>query len=408
MPSPKNISITDYTYQLPDERIALHPLPERDQSKLLVWKNGIIHEDHFKNIVDYSPSESLLVFNNSKVINARIRFEKTTGSVIEIFCLEPAGDFTDYGLVMQQNTQCLWKCFIGGVAKWKTDFLIKNCTINGKSVELKARIVEKLNDAYIVAFEWTPSSVSFAELLMAVGEIPLPPYIKRTIETADHGRYQTVYAKHDGSVAAPTAGLHFTPSILHHLKNKNITQAQVTLHVGAGTFKPVKSATMGEHEMHSEWIDVDLNTIESILLNKGLTIAVGTTSLRTLESLYWLGVKCIIDSKSENLSLLQWDAYLLAEHNVDRETALNALLNWMQLHNKNRIFTTTQLLIAPGYQFRIAKALVTNFHQPQSTLLLLVAAAIGDEWKKCYDYALANDFRFLSYGDASLIFMAES
>ncbi len=408
MISPENISISEYTYQLPDERIALHPLPQRDESKLLIWKQGQIKEDTFKNISQYIPTESLLVFNNSKVIQARIRFEKSTGSTIEIFCLEPAGDFSDYDLVMQQQGTCNWKCFIGGIAKWKSDALEKSVFIDGKPIHLRASIVEKLNDAYIVSFEWTPADISFAELLLAVGDIPLPPYIKRATDISDLGRYQTVYAQHEGSVAAPTAGLHFTKGILDQLKHKNIHQAQVTLHVGAGTFKPVKSATMGEHEMHSEWIDVDIQTIQSIIQNKGLTVAIGTTSLRTLESLYWLGVKSIHSPTTEDLRLLQWDAYHLSAHKIERDVALQALLSWMQLRGKTRLFTTTQLLITPGYTFKIVKALITNFHQPQSTLLLLVAAAIGEDWRKCYDYALQNDFRFLSYGDASLIFMAES
>lgn len=407
-PSPKNISINDFDYDLPNERIALFPLVNRDQSKLLIFKNEKITEDCFENILTHIPKESLLVFNNSKVINARIVFEKNTGSKIEIFCLEPAGDSNEYSTVMAEKGSSIWKCFIGGVAKWKTDFLEKVVIINDQEIVFRAKIMSNLSEGFVVKFDWNDGSISFAEILDKTGDVPLPPYIKRSTELADTSRYQTVYAQHDGSVAAPTAGLHFTEQILAQLNKHQIHQAFVTLHVGAGTFKPVKSETMQEHEMHSEWIDVDINTIQKITDQKELIIAVGTTSLRTLESLYWLGVKSLLNPEIEMLDIQQWDAYELPANEISKEAALTALIVWMNKKRVSRIFTTTQLLITPGYSFKIVKAMVTNFHQPKSTLLLLVAAAIGTKWKTCYEYALENDFRFLSYGDANLLFMVES
>ena len=407
-PSPRNISINDFDYNLPNERIALFPLENRDQSKLLIFKNEEIKEDRFENILSHIPKESLLVFNNSKVINARIVFEKSTGSKIEIFCLEPAGDTHEYTSVMAEKGSSIWKCFIGGVSKWKTEYLEKFVLINDKEIVFKAKIISNLSEGFVVKFDWNDESISFAEILDKTGDVPLPPYIKRSTELADTSRYQTVYAQHDGSVAAPTAGLHFTEQILAQLNQHQIHQAFVTLHVGAGTFKPVKSETMQEHEMHSEWIDVDINTIQKIAGQKELIIAVGTTSLRTLESLYWLGVKSLLNPEIEMLDIQQWDAYELQVNDISKNEALEALINWMNKKGVSRIFTTTQLLITPGYSFKIVKAMVTNFHQPKSTLLLLVAAAIGTKWKACYEYALENDFRFLSYGDANLLFMVES
>ena len=406
--SPKNISINDFDYDLPNERIALFPLENRDQSKLLIFKDEKINEERFENILTHIPKESLLVFNNSKVINARIVFEKSTGSKIEIFCLEPAGDTHEYASVMAEKGSSIWKCFIGGVSKWKTEYLEKVVNINDQEIVFRAKIMSNLSEGFVVKFDWNDESISFAEILDKTGDVPLPPYIKRSTELADTSRYQTVYAQHSGSVAAPTAGLHFTEQILAQLNQYQIYEAFVTLHVGAGTFKPVKSETMQAHEMHSEWIDVDINTIQKIADQKALIIAVGTTSLRTLESLYWLGVKSLLNPEIEMLEIQQWDAYELQAKDISKEAALTALLVWMNKMGVSRIFTTTQLLITPGYSFKIVKAMVTNFHQPKSTLLLLVAAAIGPKWKACYEYALENDFRFLSYGDANLLFMAES
>ena len=406
MTDPKKISILDYTYDLPAERIALHPLAERDASKLLVYKNGTIQEDIYKNIAEYLPTESLLIFNNTKVIKARIRFQKSSGGVIEIFCLEPFEAINEYSHVMNKKGSSTWKCMIGGVSKWKEGELSLESGV--KSLELKAYLQEKLPDAYVVKFSWTPTDLSFAEILEQCGDIPLPPYIKRKTEEADTERYQTIYAKDEGSVAAPTAGLHFTPAIFTTLAAKNIQIDFVTLHVGAGTFKPVKAATMQEHEMHAEWIDVSAAMIENLVEQIDKTVvAVGTTSLRTLESLYWMGVKTNLNPAIEQLYINQWEVYEapLTNSNLSAKEALSSLLKWMKANNRDHLFTQSQILIAPGYHFKIAKAIVTNFHQPQSTLLLLVAAAIGKEWKKNYDYAMQNDFRFLSYGDGSLLFI---
>ena len=407
MTGPKNISILDFTYQLPEEKIALHPLQERDASRLLIYKDGNIKEDVYSNIADHIPEKSLLVFNNSKVINARIRFKKSSGGSIEIFCLEPYGLLNEYSSSMNKIAGSKWKCFVGGVAKWTDGVLQKELTINNSAVIIKAVLAEKLADAYVIEFSWTPAAFSFAEIIESAGDIPLPPYIKRDTNITDASRYQTIYAKHDGSVAAPTAGLHFTENVFKKLAAKHIGNAYVTLHVGAGTFKPVKAAIMREHIMHAEWIDVNIETIKKILLEKDEVIAVGTTSLRTIETLYWLGVKASLDPKGENLSLQQWDVYEnpLLNSKINVCDALEALIVWLEKRYMSRIFTQTQLLIAKGYQFKIAKALVTNFHQPQSTLLLLVAAATGDDWRNIYNYALEHDYRFLSYGDGNLIFI---
>jgi S-adenosylmethionine:tRNA ribosyltransferase-isomerase len=396
---PKDISIQDFTYQLPDEKIALHPLQQRDNSKLLVYKKAIIKEDKYNNIHEHLPANSLLVFNNTRVIKARILFTKPSGGVIEIFLLEPYQ--ADYTGTLTATKTCKWKCFIGGASKWKEKELAFG------NWNLTVQIIEKLTDAYVVSFNWS-DSISFAEILEQAGNIPLPPYIKRKVDEDDKERYQTIYAAHDGSVAAPTAGLHFTDTVFKNLVAKNIDTTFVTLHVGAGTFKPVKAATMQEHEMHAEWIDVDIATIENLIAHLNNTIvAVGTTSLRTIESLYWLGVKALIEPAVQQLQITQWEVYeeLAGKANITAKDALEALIKWLQKNKLEKIFTQTQILIAPGYQFKIAKAIVTNFHQPQSTLLLLVAAAVGNDWKKIYDYALENDFRFLSYGDGSLLFI---
>jgi len=403
--TPQEISINDYNYNLPDDRIALHPLAQRDASKLLVYKNGIIEETVFSKIDERLPAETLLVFNNTKVINARVKFTKITGAIIEIFCLEPAGDITEYSTVMSAVNTVQWKCLVGGAAKWKEEMLQKEIFIGKEKVILSAKKMEKITEAFIIEFSWLPASFSFAEIIEAAGNVPLPPYIKRNTDEEDTSRYQTIFAEHDGSVAAPTAGLHFTEHIFEKLRHKNIQKAFVTLHVGAGTFKPVKAVTMQDHEMHSEYIDVDIATIESLQNNLGKIAAVGTTSLRTIESLYWFGVKVFNNKNLQTLSLHQWDVYAdeLLHCNCSAQEALGALLAWMKENNKQRIFTQTQILIAPGYTFRIANIIITNFHQPKSTLLLLVAAAIGEDWRKMYKYALENDFRFLSYGDGNLI-----
>lgn len=405
MTHPKNISILDYTYALPSERIALHPLAARDASKLLIYKDGQMQQDTYSNIAAHLPAQSLLVFNNTKVIRARLRFKKSSGGIIEIFCLEPFEAMNEYSQVMSKKANVTWKCLIGGVSKWKNGDLT---FAFGDHAELRARLKEKLPDAYVVEFSWTPADLSFAEVLEQCGDIPLPPYIKRTSETADTDRYQTIYAQDEGSVAAPTAGLHFTDDIFNSLAQKNIQRDFVTLHVGAGTFKPVKAGRMQDHEMHAEWIDVSAAFIENLAAQlNNIIVAVGTTSLRTLESLYWMGVKASLQPAVKQLSINQWEVYEapLANAAITPATALAALLTWLKTNNQQRLYTQSQILIAPGYTFRVAHAIITNFHQPQSTLLLLVAAAIGEDWRKLYTQAMDNDFRFLSYGDGSLLYI---
>jgi S-adenosylmethionine:tRNA ribosyltransferase-isomerase len=410
MTDPRNISINNYTYSLPESRIAKYPLPERDASKLLIYKKGELSEDSYKNITHHIPANSLLVFNNTKVVEARLLFQKPTGGVIEIFCLEPHEQYADITTAMLQKGNVVWQCLVGGVSKWKTGQLLeKKITQGDREIILHASYIEKRNDSFIIELSWSPTELSFAEILHHAGAIPLPPYIKRAVEESDAERYQTLYAHFDGSVAAPTAGLHFTDSIFEQLKEKNIPTDFVTLHVGAGTFKPVKADTMQEHDMHAEFIDVSRTTIENILRNlDNNIIAVGTTSLRTIESLYWLGRKPEIRAGNINgtgvpLSVSQWEVYEGDAKDISAKDSLQSLLDWMNKNKLNRLVAKTQILIAPGYKFKIIKGLITNFHQPQSTLLLLVAALIGKDWKEVYDYALQNDFRFLSYGDGSLL-----
>ena len=404
---PKNLSISDYTYHLPLERIAHHPLAQRDLSKLLIYKNGQINVDSYRNIPEYLPEDSMVVFNNTKVVEARLLFKKQSGATIEIFCLEPHSQYPDITTSMLQRQSVKWMCLIGGASKWKHgQVLEKKTSYQGKEVIVWAKYLEKIKDSFVVEISWEPAALSFAEILHAAGAIPLPPYIKREAEPEDAERYQTIYAATDGSVAAPTAGLHFTPEIFAAMREKNIRTDFVTLHVGAGTFKPVKSDTMEDHEMHSEFIDVSLDAIETISANCGKYItAVGTTSLRVLESLYWMGAKAILNAEKslDQLSVQQWDPYEINSSTISANEALTALTQRMKMEKTDRLISTTRLLIAPGYPFKIADALITNFHQPQSTLLLLVAAFAGEEWRKIYEFALENDFRFLSYGDGCLI-----
>jgi S-adenosylmethionine:tRNA ribosyltransferase-isomerase len=405
---PKYLSIIDYTYPLPEHRIAKYPLPIRDQSKLLIYKNGFIESDTYANIADHLPAKSFLVFNNTKVIEARLLFQKSNGSTIEIFCLEPDKRYPDITTAMLQKEKVWWRCLIGGAKKWKEgplSILVQTKTI---SFTLTAQKKEQLSDSYLVEFTWNQASLSFAEVLHYAGLIPLPPYLQRPANESDKERYQTIYASMDGSVAAPTAGLHFTDSLFSKLKEKSIRHDFVTLHVGAGTFKPVKAATMDLHEMHAEFIEVTTDFIDSLRTKTSQSIIpVGTTSLRTLESLYWLGLKTFLNPSISPDALLvhQWDPYEPDQIEITKEESLKALSDWLHKQNRKQLITQTQIIIAPGYRFRIADALITNFHQPQSTLLLLVAAAIGDDWKKIYNYALENDFRFLSYGDGSLIWI---
>ena len=405
MTDPRTLSIKDFTYSLPEKRIAKYPLAERDASKLLIYKEAIIAEDIYRNISDNIPSSSLLVFNDTKVVAARLLFQKPTGGVIEIFCLEPHEQYHDITTAMLQHEKVLWHCLIGGASKWKHgQILEKKINYNSKVLVLNARYIEKLVDSFIVELSWNDPALSFAEVLHLFGAMPLPPYIKREAEASDAERYQTVYAHYEGSVAAPTAGLHFTNTVLQKLKEKNIDTDFVTLHVGAGTFKPVKTEILKDHDMHAEHFTISKSTIQNLLdhLDKNI-IAVGTTSLRTLESLYWLGAKQSTVNSQQSMEITQWEVYDHKEKKISTKEALENLIKWMTAKDLNTLTAKTQIIIAPGYQFKIVNGLITNFHQPQSTLLLLVAAFIGKDWKEVYDHALENNFRFLSYGDGSLL-----
>lgn len=402
----RKLKIEDFTYQLPEDRIAWRPLEKRDASKLLVYREGKISEDSYGNISAYLPENSLLVFNNTKVVEARIIFRKPTGGAIEIFCLEPHAQYSDITAAMLQRGKVWWNCLVGGAGKWKHGTILeKNIETPAGKLQLKAAIVERQADSFTIELSWQPETLTFAEVLHVAGLVPLPPYIKRNAEEADKERYQTIYAAQDGSVAAPTAGLHFTEDIFQSLAEKNIATAFVTLHVGAGTFKPVKAEQMEDHLMHTEFIDVSRELVEQLVNFYGNIFCVGTTSLRTLESLYWMGVKIVQNPQiqQEELPIKQWEVYDDLPQGTDVVTALKALLDWMQAKQLQRLISQTQILIAPGYKVRMISGLVTNFHQPQSTLLLLVAALIGDDWKRVYGYALEKDFRFLSYGDGCLL-----
>ena len=398
---PQKIRIEDYNYNLPDDHIAKYPLIKRDCSKLLVYKDEKITDAVFSNLPDFLPDNTLMVFNNTKVIQARLRFQKTTGAQIEIFCLEPHIP-NDYQLSFQQTERCSWICLIGNLKKWKEGDLAREIIIDGSKVELRARRVQSHGDSHIVGFEWDDRHVTFSELLEAVGELPIPPYLNRDTEEQDKQTYQTVYSKIDGSVAAPTAGLHFTPEVFTSLRNSGVKLAELTLHVGAGTFRPVKSELIGDHIMHSEFISVRKETIEQLLNHRGKIIAVGTTSVRTLESLYYLGV-ILKDKTISHLQVSQWMPYLNSD-TLSVEEALNNILDYLNSNNLTTLVADTQIIIAPGYEFKIVDGIITNFHQPQSTLLLLVSALVGEgKWKDIYQHALDNDYRFLSYGDSSLL-----
>jgi len=399
---PKQLRIEDHSYDLPTQKIAQNPLQERDASKLLIYKEGKIEESVYRNIAAFLPAQSLVVFNQTKVIHARLIFQKETGGVIEIFCLEPDAIYSDITTAMLQKKEAIWKCMVGGASKWKDTVLLKKTLAH---TTLKAEMLSKQTDNFTIRFSWD-NAISFAEILNEAGAVPLPPYMKRKAAAEDDERYQTIFAKEEGSVAAPTAGLHFTKNILDDLLQKEIATENITLHVGAGTFQPVKAETMQDHEMHAEWIEVQLETIDNLLrhLNKHI-IAIGTTSLRTLESLYWMGAKIMsgILPDFKHIAVTQWEAYEMNVAHITSAHALQALKDWMLQNHQEKIITRTQMIIAPGYDFKIVTGLVTNFHQPHSTLLLLVAAFTGQDWKKIYDYALQNDFRFLSYGDGSLL-----
>ncbi len=399
----EQIRIEEFNYPLPDERIAKFPLTKRDESKLLVYRNGKIDEAVFKQLSDYLPQGSMLVYNNTRVIQARMLFQKETGAQIEVFCLEPVIPH-DYALVFQQTESCSWLCLVGNLKKWKEGALHKTIRMDDKEVVLSAERIKTTGDSHLVRFSWNNPQVTFAELLDAAGILPIPPYLHRETRESDLQTYQTVYSKIKGSVAAPTAGLHFTSEVLAGLDAKGFTREEVTLHVGAGTFKPVKSEVIGDHEMHTEFISVRRSAIESIRTNLGRIIAVGTTSVRTLESLYYMGRTLVNnpDATPEELVVTQWTPYHDTEE-VTTHEALTALLDYLDRNQTDTLLSATQIMIAPGYEFKIVKGIITNFHQPKSTLLLLISAFVNGNWKSIYNYALDNDFRFLSYGDSSLL-----
>ena len=403
MEDTKHIKISEYNYPLPDERIAKFPLTVRDQSKLLVYRHGEVSEDTFTSLPEYLEQGELMVFNNTKVIQARLHFRKETGALIEVFCLEPIQP-NDYVLSFQQTQKCSWLCMIGNLKKWKEGALSRVVDVKGKQVTLTATRGECRGTSHWIDFEWNDDSITFADLLEVVGELPIPPYLNRDTQESDKETYQTVYSKIKGSVAAPTAGLHFTERVLKALDAHGIDREELTLHVGAGTFKPVKSEEIEGHEMHTEYISVNKQTIEKLIAHEGCAIAVGTTSVRTLESLYYIGVVISRnpDANQEELHVQQWMPY--EENNgISTIQALQYILDYLNRHHMEALHTSTQIIIAPGYEYKIVKKMRTNFHQPQSTLLLLVSAFVKGDWRKIYNYALGHDFRFLSYGDSSLL-----
>lgn len=393
------LSISDYNYPLPEERIAKYPLPERDHSKLLIYKDGEVREDHFFRVGDYIPAHSLLVYNNTRVIQARLVFHKPSGARIEIFCLEPLAPH-DYQLSLSSIEGCTWKCMIGNAKKFRETAIDMPLQVAGNDVVLRATKGEQMGNAFAVTFSWD-GGLSFAEILDAVGELPIPPYLNRPTEERDKTTYQTVYSRIKGSVAAPTAGLHFTEAVLADLRQRGIKTTELTLHVGAGTFQPVKTEDANLHTMHTEIIAVPRQAIVDILAHLGHVVAVGTTSMRTLESLYFLG--CMLLRGDRSLHVPQFMPYE-QEWTLSTEEALQALLAYLDETHQDTLHAETQIMIKPGYRFRVVEQLITNFHQPKSTLLLLVSAFVGEDWKKIYDYALAHDFRFLSYGDSSILF----
>lgn len=403
MEDTKHIKISEFNYPLPDERIAKFPLAERDRSKLLVYRHGEVSEDVFTSLPNYLEPGELMVFNNTKVIQARLHFRKETGALIEVFCLEPVCP-NDYALNFQQTGRCSWLCLIGNLKKWKEGTLRRTIEVKGRPVVLSATRGACRGTSHWIDFAWEDDTVTFADVLEAAGELPIPPYLNRETQDSDKETYQTVYSKIKGSVAAPTAGLHFTDSVLAALDKRGIDREELTLHVGAGTFKPVKSEEIEGHEMHTEYISVGRRTIEKLIAHEGKAIAVGTTSVRTLESLYYIGVLVSRNpnANQEELHVHQWMPYE-EKHELSPVEALRHILDYLDRHSMEALHTSTQIIIAPGYEYKIVRKIVTNFHQPQSTLLLLVSAFVKGDWKKIYDFALRHDFRFLSYGDSSLL-----
>ncbi len=396
------ISISDYAYDLPNEKIAKYPLDERDQSKLLVWKNGTILDSQFGDLPDFLPANSLLVFNNTKVIRARLHFQKETGAKIEIFCLDPV-DPIDYQIAFQSTQSCIWNCMIGNQKKWKGEPLFKTMQIDNTNIELCAEQIHPDNNKNLIRFRWNNPNVEFSRIIENAGSLPIPPYLNRETEQSDLERYQTVYSKIKGSVAAPTAGLHFTEKVFNQLTKAGHQLAELTLHVGAGTFQPVKSETISGHEMHSEHFYVSRDFLKKLINHSGKKIAVGTTSVRTLESLYWLGFQAYKNPELNmgELKVTQWEAYQESVK-ISMSEALGVLIDFLDRHQTDYLAASTQIIIAPGYQFRVIDGLITNFHQPQSTLLLLISAYLGEEWRKIYAHALSDNYRFLSYGDSNL------
>lgn len=401
----EQLHITDYDYPLPDERIAKYPLEKRDASKLLLYDDGIISESIFSNLADYIPSESLMIFNNTRVIHARLLFRKETGAQIEVFCLSPA-DPEDYAMNFASKQYCSWHCMIGNAKRWKDDILTMKIENGGNGIlTLSAEKIAVTDKDTTVRFSWNDDTLSFSEILEIAGKLPIPPYLNRPAETKDDETYQTVYSRIEGSVAAPTAGLHFTDDVMTSLRHKGIATAEVTLHVGAGTFRPVKSETIGEHEMHTEFISVPKETIKAIYENKHPLVVVGTTSMRTIESLYYIGAELAINpiATPHELFVSQWEPYENFLHDIEARQSLKNILDYLDRNDADHLISATQIMIVPGFRFHYADALITNFHQPQSTLLLLISAFVDDNWRVIYDYALKSDFRFLSYGDSSLL-----
>lgn len=399
----KHIRIKDFNYDLPESRIAKFPVAQRDHSKLLIYDKGKVSEDAFYNITDYLPKGSLMIFNNTRVIKARIHFRKETGAIIEVFLLEPA-EPADYEQMFQTNGSCSWLCLVGNLKKWKEGALKRVFDIKGTQVTLTATYRQEHGISHWIDFAWDNKDITFADILENVGELPIPPYLKRDTQESDKVTYQTVYSKIKGSVAAPTAGLHFTEDVLKAIDDKGIEREELTLHVGAGTFKPVKSEEIAGHNMHTEYICVLKSTLKKLIEHNACAVAVGTTSVRTLESLYYVGVRLSKnpDLKEEQLHIDQWEPYE-TQTDLSPVEALQNIVDYLDRNGQNSFHGSTQIIIAPGYEYKIVKMLVTNFHQPQSTLLLLVSAFVHGDWKTIYDYALSHDFRFLSYGDSSLL-----
>lgn len=404
----KEIRIEDFDYALPDERIAKYPLEERDSSNLLYWRNGAIEKMHFYDLPDLLSREHLLIYNNTKVIQARLHFQKETGATIEIFCLEPHSP-ADYNLVFQENKSCVWKCLVGNSKKWKEGALKQTMSIRNILFELRAVRIESANEgmSHLVRFEWDNEDILFSDILSHFGELPIPPYLNRATEEKDKETYQTVYSKIDGSVAAPTAGLHFTKDVLRRLALNGVREDEVTLHVGAGTFQPVKSEEIGDHPMHREIISVSKRVIEDLIASEGHIVAVGTTSVRTLESLYYLGCRIARNPENPDLMVEQWEPYE-NDYTLTTREALQTIVDYLNRNHLAAINAATRIMIVPSFQFRVVNKIITNFHQPKSTLLLLISAFVGiDRWRAIYDFAMANDFRFLSYGDSSLLVRSE-